>query len=113
MEKKNGGQISHWQLHHLKYDNSLREEFNGLAPHIDFDNIRIVTGTVVDEPTGRWKPGYHFRSSMIVNVDRKNNTIETENTIYHFDPDTEGQDTVCNPITGEKDMGNGVLKIFY
>jgi len=106
MEKKNGGKIEKWQLHHLKYNDSLREEFNRLAPHIDFDNIMMVTGTVVDEPTGRWKPGHHFRSSMIVNIDRKNNIIETENTIYKFDPETENQD-------GLPDLGNGVLKIFY
>jgi len=113
MEKKDGGNISHWQLHHLKYADSLREQFEELAPHIDFDNIMMVTGTVVDEPTGRWEPGYHFRSSMIVNVDREKNTIETENTIYHFDPDTEGQDTIFDIKTGNKDLGNGILNIFY
>ncbi len=113
MEKKNGGKISHWQLHHLKYHENQRETFKEMRPNLDFDNIRILTGTVVDEPTGRWKPGNHFRSSMVVNVDRENNTIETENTIYHFDPETEGQDTVCDPKTGNKDMGNAVLGIFY
>ncbi len=106
MEKKDGGNISHWQLHHLKYDDNLREKFELLAPTIDFNNIMVVTGTVVDEPTGRWKPGHHFRSSMIVKIDRKENYIETENTIYHFDPETENQD-------GMPDLGNGVLGIFY
>jgi len=106
MEKKDGGTISHWQLHHLKYDDSLREDFERHAPHIDFNNIMMVTGTVVNEPTGRWKPGHHFRSSMIVNIDREKNIIETENTIYHFDPNTENQDTM-------PDLGNGVLGIFY
>jgi len=106
MKKKDGGTISHWQLHHLKFDDSLREEFESNKPNLDFDNIMIVTGTVVDEPTGRWKPGHHFRSSMIVEVDREKNTIETENTIYHFDPETENQD-------GMPDLGNGVLGVFY
>jgi len=106
MEKKDGGNISHWQLHHLKLDDSLREEFEKTEPSVDFDNIMMVTGTVLDEPTGRWKPGYHFRSSMIVNINREKNIIETLNTIYHFDPETENQD-------GMPDLGNGVLGVFY
>ena len=113
MEKKNGGKISHWQLHHLKYDNSLRETFEAHEPRVDFNNIMIVTGTVVVDPTERWNPGDHFRSSMIINVDRQKNIIETLNTIYHFDPDTEGQDTIFDVETGSKDLGNKVLNIFY
>jgi len=106
MDKKDGGKIKNWQLHHLKYDESLREEFETIEPRVDFDNIMMVTGTVVNEPTGRWKPGNHFRSSMIINIDREENIIETLNTIYHFDPETEGQDRM-------PDLGNGVLGIFY
>jgi hypothetical protein len=113
MEKKDGGLISHWQIHNLKFAEKDREYFESMRPNLDFDNIRMVTGTVVDEPTGRWRPGDHFRSSMIVKVDRENNFIETENTIYHFDPETEGQDTVFDIETGNKDMGNKVLNIFY
>jgi len=106
MEKKDGGNISHWQFHHLKYNDSLREEFEELAPNVDFDNIIIVTGTIVDESIGRWRPGYYFRSSMIIDIDRDKNIIETENIIYHFDPKTENQDSIPN-------LGNVVLKIFY
>jgi hypothetical protein len=106
MEKKDGGNISHWQIHNLKFEEKDRATFEFHRPNLDFDNIRMVTGTVVDEPTQRWKPGDHFRSSMIVEIDRDKNTIETENTIYHFDPETENQD-------GMPDLGNGVLSIFY
>jgi hypothetical protein len=113
MDKKNGGDISHWQLHHLKYDESLREQFEQAEPRVDFSNIMMVTGTVVDDPTGRWEPGHHFRSSMIINVDREKNIIETLNTIYHFDPETEGQDSIFDIETGNKDLGNKVLNIFY
>jgi len=113
MEKKDGGNISHWQIHNLKFSEDQREMFESHRPNLDFDKIRMVTGTVVNEPTERWRPGDHFRSSMVVNIDREKNTIETENTIYHFDPETEGQDTVFDVASGNKDMGNGVLKIFY
>jgi|GEM_PF-662017 len=113
MEKKDGGLISHWQIHNLKFAEDQREMFESHRPNLDFDKIRMVTGTVVDDPTGRWNPGDHFRSSMVVNINREKNTIETENTIYHFDPDTEGQDSVFDVATGNKDMGNGVLTIHY
>jgi len=113
MEKKDGGKISHWQIHNLKFKEKDRAYFEERRPNIDFDNIRMITGTIVEDPTGRWKPGYHFRSSMVVNIDRENNTIETENTIYRYDPDTEGQDTIFDLETGNKDMGNKVLSIFY
>jgi len=113
MEKKDGGNISHWQLHHLKFPEEDRVAFESYNSEVDFDNIMMVTGTVVNEPTERWNPGDHFRSSMIIEVDRKNNTIETLNTIYHFDPKTEGQDTIFDIETGNKDMGNKVLGIFY
>jgi len=114
MEKKNGGNISHWQIHNLKFGEDQRETFESMRPNLDFDKIRMITGSIVGEdPTGRWEDGNHFRSSMVVNIDREKNIIETENTIYHFDPETEGQDTVFDVATGNKDMGNGVLGIFY
>lgn len=107
MDKKDGGKISHWQLHHLELGKESLEELKKLKPHVLLDPCpMIVTGTVVDEPTGRWKPGNHFRSSLIVKIEREKNYIETENTIYHFDPETENKD--CMP-----DLGNGVLSIFY
>ena len=105
--KKDGGNISHWQLHKLTFNKKRLAEFKEMYPEaICEPDPMIVTGTVVDEPTGRWKPGDHFRSSVIAKIDRENNTIETMNTIYHFDPATEGQD-------GMPDMGNSVLSIFY
>ncbi len=104
--KKNGGNISHWQLHHLTIPKKGHKQFKEVFPNIDVNDVRVVTGTVVDEPTGRWRPGDHFRSTYIVKLDRKKKTIETLNTIYHFDSKTENQD-------GMPDLGNGVLNIFY
>ena len=105
--KKDGGNIKNWQLHNLTYkDDSLKQLKEMYPEAVTKPNPMIVTGTVVNEPTGRWKPGNHFRSSMIVKINRKNYNIETLNTIYHFDPETEGQDTI-------PDLGNGVLGIFY
>ena len=105
--KKDGGQISHWQIHNLDLTDVLTEELKKVYPDICYDpNPMIVTGTVVDDPSGRWQPGHHFRSSYIVKIDREAHTIETQNTIYHYDPDTEGQDSM-------PDLGNGVLGVFY
>lgn len=105
--KKDGGQISHWQIHNLDLTDELTTELKKFYPDICYDpNPMIVTGTVVDDPSGRWQPGHHFRSSYVVKIDRDNHIIETQNTIYHYDPDTEGQD-------GMPDLGNGVLGVFY
>ncbi len=105
--KKDGGNISHWQLHKLTYQGDALEALRDMYPEAIYTpNPLIVTGTVIDEPTGRWNKRDHFRSSLIAKIDRKNNTIETMNTIYHFDPETENQD-------GVPDLGNNVLGIFY
>ena len=105
--KKDGGKISHWQIHNIKLDEETTEKLKQHYPDICYDpNPMIVTGTVVDDPTGRWQPGHHFRSSYVVKIDRENHIIETLKTIYHYDPDTEGQDVM-------PDLGIGVLKIFY
>jgi hypothetical protein len=105
--KKDGGKISHWQIHNLNVPEDMLQELKRIKPDICVDpNPMMITGNIVDDPTGRWEKGFHFRSTLICKIDRENHTIETENTIYKYDPDTEGQDTF-------KDLGNGVLKIFY
>jgi len=108
MEKKDGGNISHWQLHHLEVPENQIEEFWNHFPELKEDKIKpiIFTGSVVDDPTGRWKPGFHMRSSYIISFDRKTGIVETLNTMYKLDMKTEGMDTF-------PDLGNGVLKIFY
>jgi len=108
MEKKDGGNISHWQLHHLEVPEEHMEEFYKHFPMLKENNMKPImfTGIVVDDPTGRWHPGYHMRSTYIVNFDRETGIIETLNTMYKLDMKTEGMDTF-------KDLGNGVLKIFY
>ena len=105
--KKNGGKISHWQIHNLNLTDNLTKQLKEVYPDICYDpNPMIVTGTVMDDPTGRWEPGNHFRSSYLTKIDRENKIIETQNTIYHYDPNTEGQD--CMP-----DLGNGILSVYY
>lgn len=104
--KKDGGLIRNWQLHRITVPKKGRSQFKSVFPTVDINNVLVVTGTVVNEPTGRWNPGDHFRSTYIVKLDRKNKTIETCNTIYHFDPNTEKQDSM-------PDLGNNVLNIFY
>lgn len=94
--KKDGGVITNWQLHTLgseylvKYPGTLG---------------RILTGTVKHDPTGRWEPGFHMRSSMVVSFDGE--TVETLNTLYKVDG-PEGEKVLP---TG--DLGTAVLNIFY
>ena len=110
MEKKDGGKVRNWQIHNLQLSEALTEQLKQVYPEILYDpNPMIMTGTVVDDPTGRWEPGHHFKSSYIVGIDKENNIIETRNTIYKVDPDTEGQDNVL----GGGDWGNNVLSVTY
>ena len=108
MEKKDGGNISHWQLHHLEVPEEHMGTFWEHFPELKKDKIQPVmfTGNVVDDPTGRWQPGFHMRSTYIINFDRETGVVETLNTMYKLDMNTEGMDTF-------PDLGNGVLKIFY
>lgn len=108
MEKKYGGKIGSWQLHHLTIEEGQRESFNKMYPHLEENKIEpmMFSGTVVEDATGRWEVGWHMRSSMIVKIDREKGVIETLNTIYDVDMETENQDTF-------PDLGNGVLGIFY
>lgn len=105
--KKEGGVIEKWQLHHLDIKGS-EETFYMLYP--EFLNVDIepmmFTGTVVDDPSGRWSSGHHMRSSLILSIDREIGKIVTLNTIYTMDMKTENQDLL-------PDIGNGVLNIFY
>ncbi len=65
-----------------------------------------AAGNVVDDPTGRWQPGFHMRSTYIISLNRKTGRVETLNTVYDLDMKTEGQDSM-------PDLGNKALGIFY
>ena len=100
-KKKFGGTIKDWQIHNL----SLKpEDIEKLYPNEGLQP-QILTGTVVEDKLGRWKPGYHMRSSLIKKLDRKKGELETRNTIYKL----EGKEnTDIFP-----DMGDAVLNRFY
>lgn len=100
--KKFGGIIKNWQTHTLSTD---IETARKTRPELKEDKVMVFTGTVVEDPTGRFQPGWHMRSSVIVHLDRENGVCETLNTIYHLEGE-EGGDVF-------DDMGKGVLSIFY
>ena len=84
--KKDGGLLKDWQLHtfaigEVAQEIKDREKLNG--HNITTDVIYVMTGTVVEDPTGRWDIGDSVRSSIIVNIDRENNVVETFNTMYN------------------------------
>jgi len=104
------GTICNWQLHHLTIPGGeenqklFREKFPDVLLDPERPGPLIFSGTVVDDPTGRFRPGWHMRSSYIVKIDREKGIIETENTFYKVKD--EGNDVL-------PDLGNGILKIFY
>ena len=98
--KKDGGIIKNWQLHHLTFSKELIEKaYPGKNLH-----PMVFTGTIIADPTGRWHPGDHMRSSLIVSIDRKKGIIETLNTVYEVRH--EGGDIF-------PDIGDDILKISY
>lgn len=105
MKKKDGGKIKNWQLHHIVIPEGHEKEFKEAFPEVMYPPI-MFTGTLVDDPTGRWQPGYHMRSTYFVSFDRKTGVVETLNTIYKLDMKTENMDRL-------PDLGNAVLGIFY
>jgi len=101
-EKKDGGTIDHWQLHKLSAN--VQDVVEKLGYDVQTDACYILTGTVIDDPTGRWQPGWHMRSSVIVAMDLEKGWVETQNTFYKL-----GE----NPGDVIPDLGDGVGSIFY
>ncbi len=100
-EKKDGGIISHWELHTLSF---TPEKANEMGYEVYTDKVYVMTGTVVSDPTGRWLPGYHMKSSVISKMDLEEGVVETQNTFYKL----EGERGDVFP-----DLGDGVGSIFY
>jgi len=102
--KKDGGTIVNWQLHTMSKDPDVLEKAKEMNPGFEMDVVAVFTGTVKDDPTGRWQPGYHMRSTLILKFDRKTGMCETQNTMYKLED--EGGDIF-------DDLGTGVMGIFY
>lgn len=100
-KKKFGGTITNWQIHTLSMK---QEDIDNMYPGEGLQPL-VMTGTVVEDKLGRWRPGYHMRSSFIKKIDRQKGEIETRNTIYKV----EGKENAdIFP-----DLGDAVLNIFY
>lgn len=95
--------ISHWQIHTLS---ATVEQLREHRPDVKIDKGLIVTGTVVEDPTMKWQPGWHMRSTVAVDYDEENGVFETSNTIYKL-ADPQG-----DPTTGG-DCGDAVMRFFY
>ena len=103
MKKKDGGTIRNWQLHYLALNEKQQQKLKIAFPEIKIEPM-VFTGTVVEDKAGRWLPGFHMRSTLIVSLDRKKGVIETLNTIYKVQD--EGNDVI-------PDLGNAVSGTFY
>lgn len=104
MSKKFGGTIKNWQLHTLLQGEENMKKAREHFPEIKTDKVYKMSGTVVEDPLGRWEAGFHMISSMIVNIDREEGIVETINTIYKVQD--EGNDALG-------DMGPDISRIFY
>lgn len=101
--KKDGGILTGWQFHTMTDD---MEAARRIRPDLDFttDKIYKMSATVVKDNLGRWNPGDHMRSSLVVSIDMENMIVETENTLYHL----EGEPGDVLP-----DIGAAINNIYY
>ena len=99
--KKFGGIIKNWQVHTLSY---TEEQLDKVFPGKNAKPM-LITGTIVEDPLGRWQPGHHIKTSLVVKLDREEGTVETLNTIYKLAGE-EGNDILPN-------LGNAAMGIFY
>ena len=99
--KKFGGVIKDWQIHTLSF---TEEQIDRVYPGKNAKPF-VITGTVVEDPLDRWKPGFHMKTSFIVKLDRKKGIVETLNTIYKL-IGKEGNDVLPN-------LGDNIVNLFY
>jgi len=100
--KLDRGTIVKWQIHKL---NLTKKQLKDYYPEVKIAPA-VFTGTVEEDPTGRYSSGYHMRSSLIVSIKRKGDIqiVETLNSIYKL-----------KGLPGDifPDLGNDALNIFY
>lgn len=99
--KKDGGILTGWQFHTLSV---TPEKARELGVDVKTEKVMKMSATVVEDRLGRWEPGDHMTSSIIINFDEENMIVETRNTIYHL----EGEAGDSLP-----DLGDGIMAIFY
>ena len=100
--KKDGGIIINWQFHTIPV---TLEQLREYRPDVKIDKALKFSGTVKEDPTGRWQPGYHMHSSLVIDYDPETGRCETENTIYILEGE-EGGDIF-------PDMGAAIDGVFY
>ncbi len=104
VEKIFRGTITAWQLHHLSIS---QEQLDELSASLMQEKMLplIITGTVLNDPSGRMVPGWHMRTSPLTILNEDKGYCESRNSIYRLDGEN-GHDVM-------PDLRDGVLSIFY
>lgn len=100
MSKLYRGTIQNYQIHILTLP---EKQLVDMFPEAQIPPT-VFTGTVVNDPSGRYQPGDHMRSSLVVALDKSTGMCETTSSKYNLLE--EGNDIV-------PEMGNAVLDLFY
>lgn len=102
ISKKDGGVITRWTLNTLSVTPEMVNESVGVD--VRTNECFVLSGYVKEDPTGRFEVGYHFRSSLVIDVDEEKGLVETLYTMYRLDgPAGEGL----------PDMGDMITQVFY
>ena len=107
MKKKFGGTITDWQFNTVTNTPESLKLAKEHYPTFNMDGIYMMTGTVEEDKLGRWLPGYHMRSTVVLSYNKSTKIVETLNTLYKV-TDNEG-----DPTFGCKDAGMFVTQLYY
>lgn len=102
MTKKDGGVITEWTLNTLSVAPKEINDFADMG--VRTDKCYILSGYIKEDPTGRFEVGFHFRSSIVIDIDEDKGLVETQNTIYRLDGPAD---------QGIADMGDLIMKVTY
>lgn len=98
------GTITDWQVHHLSIP---QEKLDQHAAETNKERMLplIITGTIMEDPSGRGTSGCHMRTSALTVFNEAEGYCETNSSIYRLSGEN-GKDML-------PDLGDGVLSIFY
>ncbi|MCP3943980.1 MAG: hypothetical protein GY710_21215 [Desulfobacteraceae bacterium] len=106
-KKKDGGVLYRWKIHTVDLDDVHLEQIKNLFPDAITNPAKILTGRICARPLPGFRLDDWLRASWLVSVDLEAGIIETQNTIYHLDPEESPE-----PDIGPQIMAGAYYNVF-